>query len=232
MLGLIEEGAKAFARGRRTWHAPKGSVSVVNAGELHTGYRLAGDELRYRAIYVPLSILADAAECGPPVNFQSGVIFDPALFAELIAAHDSILGGDLRLAREHALLGALGRLARRHGDRAPTAAAPATARPEVARVRAILDEQYACELAIGDLAASVGLSSFFLMRRFREEVGLPIHAYQIQRRIEEAKRLLAQGAPIVETALQVGFADQSHFTKRFKSVVGATPAVYQHGVRS
>jgi len=49
----------------------------------------------------------------------------------------------------------------------------------------------------------------------------PFAAPLIQRRIERAKQLLRTGQPIVDTALQFGFADQAHFTKRFKALVGA-----------
>lgn len=238
MLGLIEAGTKAFARDRVTWIAPAGAISIVNPGEMHTGYRIDGDALRYRAIYLPLNVLAEAVgstcpdSINPSVDFRSGVVIDPALFADLVAAHDAILSGDTRLAREHQLLAALAGLARRHGSRpAPPQSHAASAWQEVIRVRQIIDQRFQEELAIADLAGAVGLSSFYLMRRFRRQIGLPIHAYQIQRRIERAKQLLRTGQPIVEIALQLGFADQAHFTKRFKALVGAPPAVYRRDVR-
>jgi AraC-like DNA-binding protein len=33
--------------------------------------------------------------------------------------------------------------------------------------------------------------------------------------------------PVVETALRVGFAGRSHFTTRFRRLVGATPKAYR-----
>jgi len=34
------------------------------------------------------------------------------------------------------------------------------------------------------------------------------------------------GLPCIDTALAVGFADQSHFTKHFKRIVGVPPGLY------
>jgi AraC-like DNA-binding protein len=48
-------------------------------------------------------------------------------------------------------------------------------------------------------------------------------------RIERAKTLLEQnGSKISEVAATLGFADQSHFTRKFRCVVGITPAKYRN----
>jgi AraC family transcriptional regulator len=47
-------------------------------------------------------------------------------------------------------------------------------------------------------------------------------------RIEEAARRFAAGAvPLVEVALDAGFADQAHFSRVFKQVTGLTPGEYR-----
>lgn len=81
MFGLIERGAKTFQRERATYLAAPYSVSVVNPGDLHTGQRAAGEELRYRALYVPAQTLSDAVGMATAVGFQSGVIEDAGVFA-------------------------------------------------------------------------------------------------------------------------------------------------------
>ena len=46
--------------------------------------------------------------------------------------------------------------------------------------------------------------------------------------MERAQQLLAEtDLPLNEIALQVGCADQSHFTRVFKSVTGITPGVFK-----
>ncbi len=41
-----------------------------------------------------------------------------------------------------------------------------------------------------------------------------------------ARQLLQMGMPCVDVALALGFADQSHFSKHFKRIVGVPPGVY------
>ena len=64
------------------------------------------------------------------------------------------------------------------------------------------------------------------MRVFRRQTGLPPHAYQTQVRIEAAKNLIIQGRSLAFVAAETGFADQSHFTRRFKQLAGITPGEY------
>jgi AraC-like DNA-binding protein len=55
---------------------------------------------------------------------------------------------------------------------------------------------------------------------------MPPHAYLVQIRLLRAKALLRRGRPIAHVASATGFADQSHFTRHFKRLMGVTPAKY------
>ena len=77
-----------------------------------------------------------------------------------------------------------------------------------------------------DLAKEIYVSKFNLVRKFKEEIGLTPHSFLVQNRIRKAKELLDQNMKITEAAAEVGFFDQSHFVKAFKSVVGITPSEY------
>jgi AraC-like DNA-binding protein len=51
-------------------------------------------------------------------------------------------------------------------------------------------------------------------------------------RIGEARRRLETGRePLVDIALDVGFADQAQFTRAFRRVTGATPRAYRQAAR-
>ena len=64
------------------------------------------------------------------------------------------------------------------------------------------------------------------MRTFTQQFGLPPHAYLLQARIKKARTLLRTGMPRAEVAAAVGFADQSHFARHFKKIMGVTPSQY------
>ena len=96
------------------------------------------------------------------------------------------------------------------------------------RATEYINENLEKDLTLSEIAASVGMSSYHFARAFKQASGLPPHQYIIRRRIEKAKRLLAQtNLAIAEIAYRVGFASQSHFTTLFRKHVGTTPKAYR-----
>jgi AraC family transcriptional regulator len=86
-------------------------------------------------------------------------------------------------------------------------------------------------ISLDDLAAEAGYSRFHFAHAFSEAMGLPPHRYLTLRRIERAKDLLRDtDLPLAEIALMVGFSSQSHFTHRFRTVVGETPRGFRGGI--
>jgi AraC-like DNA-binding protein len=100
-------------------------------------------------------------------------------------------------------------------------------RPELRRLREILRERLAEVVTLDELTEEVGLSKFHLLRLFRDEVGMPPHAFQLQLRISRAQQLLASGVSAADVAVACGFADQSHFIHCFKRIVGFTPGAFK-----
>lgn len=83
------------------------------------------------------------------------------------------------------------------------------------------------ELKLEELAKEVGFTSHHLTRLFKRFTGRPLHQYVIEKRVEAACRLMDAGQLSLKAiAAQVGFADQSHFTRHFKRLMGGTPAQY------
>ena len=64
---------------------------------------------------------------------------------------------------------------------------------------------------------------FFIGELVENRNKLPVPLFY---RVSYAKRLLKQGVPLKEVAIETGFSDQSHFANRFKRVVGVTPGFY------
>jgi AraC-like DNA-binding protein len=92
------------------------------------------------------------------------------------------------------------------------------------RVREYIDSNLEQNLDIESLATTAGLSPFHFARAFKQSEGSTPHNFVLQRRIAKARELLSRGdLPLSEIALVVGFADQSHFTRRFQEIVGISP---------
>ncbi len=100
--------------------------------------------------------------------------------------------------------------------------------PAIRRVRELLEAHFAEPLRLDDLAAAVGRHPVYVATSFRRAYGETIGAFVRRLRVEHARRELARGAlPIVEIALESGFANQSHFTRAFRKAHGITPAAYR-----
>lgn len=101
----------------------------------------------------------------------------------------------------------------------------------VARIRHYLQERFAESVSLDELVTLSGLSRFHLVRTFAKQVGMPPHAYQVNVRINTARALLKASVPPVNVSTDVGFSDQSHFTRHFKRAWGTTPSVYANAVQ-
>ncbi len=134
-----------------------------------------------------------------------------------------------RLFEDGVLLALVARLL---GLAAPRAAPPrdvAALSPErVARVEAFVRANLAESFGIEAMADEVGLSAWHFCRAFRAATGRTPRAHVTACRIEEAKRLLAEGTlPLAQVAQACGFADQAHFTTVFSRHAGATPGAWR-----
>jgi AraC-like DNA-binding protein len=137
-------------------------------------------------------------------------------------------GPSLSLEKESLLLSSLSQMVVRHARVSDNTARYSRGEEQaVATARDYLEASFTKNVTLSTLARVAGISEFHLLRLFRDSMGLPPHAYLIQRRIDHARKLLARQVPIVEVALETGFSDQSHFTRHFKRILGITPGEYR-----
>lgn len=107
---------------------------------------------------------------------------------------------------------------------------PETCRKKVVRIRDLLLDQMNDPLPVSSLAALVDMTPVQLVRAFKLAYGLPPHQWLNIQRLIRARRSLQNGfANLAALALDLGFADQAHFTRRFAAVYGVTPAAYARG---
>jgi transcriptional regulator GlxA family with amidase domain len=79
-----------------------------------------------------------------------------------------------------------------------------------------------------DLATIAKLSTYHFARAFRESLSETPHEYVMRRRIERAQGLmLTTGIALGRIAIDCGFADQAHFNKLFRRLVGESPGVWR-----
>lgn len=97
------------------------------------------------------------------------------------------------------------------------------------RVTEFIEENLERDLTLTEIAEIAELSPFHFARSFKQATGSTPIQFLTQRRIDLAKRLLAESdLPIVEIGLRAGFKNQSHFTTLFRKVTAMTPKAYRN----
>lgn len=97
-------------------------------------------------------------------------------------------------------------------------------RPAINYIDANFDKQ----VSLGDIAHAAHLSVSRLAHVFKEQMNITIIDYLTSVRIERAKQLLlATAQSCTEICFQVGYNNQSYFTRTFKDLVGMTPRQFR-----
>lgn len=236
-IGVIESGALGFYYRGENVVAPEGQINLCIPGEVHTGQAAADNGWSYRMFYFDPELLQRVASevAGRPRDipfFRTGVIADPDLASRIRQVHILMEQQDVSLLeKESMLLWTLGQMVVRHADDPLSLPRMKREKTAVLRAQQYIQTHYSQNFSIEDLAQAVHLSPYHLIHVFREEMGVPPHAYLRQIRIRKAKDLLKSGYPLAEAAQAVGFTDQSHLNRWFKRLWGITPGQYRNSVQ-
>ena len=72
------------------------------------------------------------------------------------------------------------------------------------------------------------MRKYHFARTFKQSEGATPHTFVLERRLARARELLTRtDLSLSEVAFAVGFADQSHFTRRFRQMVGVSPEQFR-----
>ena len=227
-VGVFSVGNGRLVYRGSSFAADEGTILAVPPEEVHTAEPRRDRGWTYRAMYPSAELVAQAlgreADVAPPF-FAAPIFRDDDLAAELLRVQRALLTRSPGLEVEERLLRALNHLVRRHAV-SRTAPRRQTAPRAVVVAREFLHANYARSIKLVELASVCDSSPFHLVRRFRDAIGMPPHAYLTQIRSNHARDMLLRGVPVSAAAYRCGFADQSHLTRTFKRIFGVTPGAY------
>ncbi|AYD00457.1 AraC family transcriptional regulator [Neorhizobium sp. NCHU2750] len=221
-LGLTLHGVQTFRyRGASRFSNP-GNVIVLHPDEVHDGAAGTEDGLIYRMIYLPPELIGAVSGHRSALPFVADpVVADTGLWQALADILGDLEREPDELVMDDVVMRVAAGLDRQAGSSCRAIAA--AARSAVLRARDFLDENCTEAVRSETLEAITGLDRYELARQFRRLMGTSPHRYLVMRRLERAKRLLAQGGTLADTAADAGFADQAHFTRHFRGAFGMPP---------
>lgn len=231
VIGLVERGVQQYTYRGSVHRTPAGQIFFVEGAEPHTGERATPDGYLYRTLCFSPSVFTELARevTGRKdlAHFRGAVVADRQLYARLLRLHRAVAHEAPTMEVESSLFAVVRHLTRMHLERRRECPQVGKEKFVVRQAREYLDAHYAEDVSLAQLGALTSRSAFHIARVFSRTCGLPPHAYLESVRVQRARELLRCGTSVVDTALSVGYADQSHFTHRFRRHTGITPGEYR-----
>ncbi len=222
-LSIVLSGAFKEKQGSKVFEAvpgtvlfrPRNSEHAVRFGSIQTrilSVHLTNVVSDYAQLKVPLQKTADLT--GTRSNWIAARLYDE--FRRKDPASE--------LAVDALILDLLVELDR--NGREPDAA------PPMKRIEDLLRKNVQSKPRLEQLAKAVGMHPASLSRAFRKTHGCTIGVFVRRLRLKRATELLAKSEmTLAEIARELGFADQSHFSRTFKSETGFSPKLCQRAHR-
>jgi AraC-like DNA-binding protein len=225
VIGVAGGNGYLLRRGGATTHRVEpGDLVVLDPSARHEGTTNDGGTWPGRLLIIELSRLNANLDSRVDVEFDIPILRDPVLSRRFINLHRLSQWSRPCLELDVELQQLIEDVANRSGS----ARARARIGESTGRVRLALDRinsDPAGVTTLDELAELTGMSRYALVRRFKSEVGLPPHTYQIALRLQLARRLIERGTRPADAAAEAGFTDQSHLHRHFRRM-GMTPGAY------
>jgi AraC family transcriptional regulator len=189
------------------------------------------------SVFIELPVLERALEEVFGADAEKAQLRDASAFTDEVLnsfmerVRDELMRGDASQLFVSAIAHAIAiHIARHYAETVDSsrAASPSLPGYKLKRVTDWMAQHIAEDLNLDQLAARVGLSKFHFDRLFKRTIGLSPSRYQIDMRMNEARRLLRETRKsVLEVALDVGYTNPSHFAKLFRRENGLTPSEYR-----
>ncbi|HAA27532.1 MAG TPA: AraC family transcriptional regulator [Cyanobacteria bacterium UBA8553] len=229
-IGIIEAGVGGNCYRGSTYFAPPGSVIFMNPEEVHTGYSVDDLPLTYRMLYPSVDLIQQLAGEMPAYEFpyfKEAVVQDEVLAKNIGCLHIALEQLQDQLEQQSLLVEVFSAILAGYANIQIRPVQLGKEQRIIRLIKEYLHDNFNSSISLRHLVELTNLNRSYLIRVFRNTVGMPPYTYLNQIRVEKAKQLLSQGLSIADVAIAVGMSDQSHLTRHFKRIVGITPGRYR-----
>ena len=172
----------------------------------------------------------------PPMTNNLATTFtsDQVSLRNLIAQLSGLLGNPAEPAEQR--VRRAGTLLRNYPMQQGEASEPRDAQPsgpallawQIKRLMAYIESHIESPISIQELAGIAGLSPSHFCRAFRKSLNESPHCFVMQQRIARSQALMSTTkAPLSHIAIDCGFADQAHFSRVHRKLVGMAPGIWR-----
>lgn len=98
---------------------------------------------------------------------------------------------------------------------------------QLLQVVSYIGDHYMEPLTLDVIAQRFNINKYYLAHEFADAMGTSVHQYLLVCRVSAAKRMIASGESMTETAYRCGFNDYSSFLRAFSKIVGRSPSAFR-----
>lgn len=228
VIGLIEKGERLLYCNSKKFLLKPGDVILFNPDDNHSCSQSDDGVLNYIAVNISKSTMKSIMEEVNAINylpqFSDNIIYDDEIRTCFSSFHASVMNKSDNFEKEEKLILLISLLVHNYANCNENIYMKYNR--EVEKACAYLENCYNNHVTLDDICSYCLLSKSTLLRAFTKSKGITPYKYLQSVRISKAKDLLLNGVSPADTALETGFADQSHFTNTFTMFVGVSPASY------
>ncbi len=224
-LGITYHGIFKSYSLNKDFYFYENSIRINNPGDIHGGLSKSWSHANfYPTIELLSSIYKDIYKKDGTPYFLDHIIEDKFLFLKLHEFFFSYFKGSEKLDIETKLHEALSYLIINYTSYNKKIDDIFSDKKVVNSTYELIKDSLDTNFSLEELASNSSLSKYHFLRMFKKEFGLTPHNFIINQRINKAHDLIKNGMKISQASLEVGFNDQSHFTRNFKKIYGYTPS--------
>ncbi len=235
----INKGERLYFIRDKLYHIKAGDMVFISPGEIHA--TLNEKDFGYDRIVVNFDnqLIQDVAAIFEDINFfevfeqnkavisfdaQERIAIEKLLFDMLSEYEEKALTGKLKLM----LLELLRQANLRKIEFDKDGIRPSYAHKTIADIVGYVNNNYALELKLEDVAKKFFISPCYLSRAFKKTVNISLVDYINNVRVMEAKKMLTStNMSIIQIGEAVGFKSNTHFGRVFKKITGFSPLKYK-----
>jgi len=215
-LGIVELGEREFSyRGKKHILKPD-DIFIVQPFELHTNQSNDHSSHTYKVIsfnldavyYFPQLIINQPDLLGKIKEFHSLAEYEKSS-SQLICLYEAIIAQLKTYSLKYSAV--------KLDDGISS---------KIILAKQFIENNCHRDISLKEMSNIACLSEFHFNRYFHKCFGLSPYAYYLVCKMKKSQQILIKQNSVIETTYDIGFFDQSHFTKLFKKHIGVTPGRY------
>jgi AraC-like DNA-binding protein len=217
-IGVSVSGIQQFNLFDKEFTVAPQSIFLIKPGQMHAHHSMADLGWSFKSMYLSpdfMTYLLKGSNVDTDNPFMP-LVQDAALFKQYVNIHQN---KELNL--KDSIASFIHALCRKLASTDSFSTIPSSEKLD--EVKHYLAQHLSQKLNLDVIANKFRIDKFQLIRQFKKHTGVTPNVYLTILRIEKARQLINQNYSLVETALEAGFYDQSHFHHNFLYYTGVTP---------